>query len=114
MPDLPNFRVDFYAFAEACGCPLTVRQAGSLKLSRRTTVVIAPRQAGKSRSLAMVGLHRAFARPGQTTLIVSAGDDAAKRLLGLAASVATSSPLLSVPSVPKRFPAVRRRNGDPL
>ena len=59
------------------------------------TVIAAPRQSGKSLSLAVLALHRAFGEPETRVLIVSAGDDAAKRLLGEAARIALRSPLLS-------------------
>ncbi len=65
-----------------------------MRLEARTTVIVAPRQTGKSRSLAVLALHRAFRSPGLRVLIVSAGEDAARRLLAQASAIATSSPLL--------------------
>jgi hypothetical protein len=87
-------RSDLLEFSIAVDCPLTDWQASSLQVERRVTTIVAPRQSGKSRSLAVLGLHRAFRERGHRVLVVSASDDAAKRLLAEAAAVATSSPLL--------------------
>ena len=80
-------------FGELVGWPLRRWQASALKLATRSTVIVAPRQTGKSRSLALLALHWAMTKPGQTVLIVSAGDDAAKRLLGTIRGIA-AHPLL--------------------
>lgn len=95
MPDLARLRSDLRAFSAAIGQPLTEWQADALALSHRTTTIAAPRQSGKSRSLAVLALWWAFRHPGARVLIVSAGDDAAKRLLALAARMAVGSPLLA-------------------
>lgn len=47
----------------------------------RIRVMCCGRQSGKSRSLAVISLHTAFMRAGQRILILSAGEDAAKRLM---------------------------------
>ena len=60
----------------------------------RYRVLCAGRQAGKSRLLAVLALHKAFTSPGSRTLIVSAGEDASKRVLAEVAAL-TSSPLLA-------------------
>lgn len=69
-------------FARSIGVPLAQHQADTLGLERRITAVVANRQAGKSRSVAVLGLHRALEIPGLHVLIVSAGEEAAMRLLG--------------------------------
>jgi hypothetical protein len=56
MPDLARLRSDLAAFAAAIGQPLAPRQAAALRLRKRTTVVAAPRQSGKSRALAVLSL----------------------------------------------------------
>lgn len=94
MIDLDAARRSLPAFAELIGRPMADFQAEALRLETRTTVIVAPRQSGKSRSLALLALHRAFTKPGLRVLIVSAGDDAAKRLLAEIRNVAVSSPLL--------------------
>jgi len=81
-------------FAELAGRPLTAQQAESLTLETRTTVIVAPRQSGKSRSLAVLGLHSAYRRARTRVLIVSAGEEAARRLLAEVRGIATGSPLL--------------------
>ena len=61
----------------------------------RYRVLCAGRQAGKSRLLAVLALHQAYTKPGSRTLIVSAGEDASKRVLAEVAALATGSPLLA-------------------
>jgi len=92
--DLRELRDGLLAFSVAIGCPLEPWQAGALTLQKRTTVLVAPRQSGKSRSLAVLALWWAFRRPGQRVLVVSAGEDASRRLLAQAAAVGVASPLL--------------------
>jgi hypothetical protein len=94
-PDLRRARTDLHTFSMAVGQPLAAWQADALRLESRTTVLVAPRQSGKSRSLAVAALWWAFRRPDQCVLIVSAGEDASRRLLAQAASVAIRSPLLA-------------------
>lgn len=88
-------RRDVAAFAELAGFPLAPFQRRALDLGSRVTVVVAPRQSGKSRSLAVLALHWAFRRRGQRVLVVSAGEDAARRLLGQVRRIATGSELLA-------------------
>jgi hypothetical protein len=93
--DLQRARDDLLVFSVVAGCPLTVKQAGALRLPRRTSVVVAPRQTGKSRSLAVVALWQAFRRRDQTVLIVSSGEVGAKRLLADVTRVARGSSMLA-------------------
>jgi hypothetical protein len=93
-PNLDRARDDLAEFARLVGYDLMPWQADALKLERRYSVVVAPRQVGKSRSLALLGLWWAFRRPGAHVLLVSAGEEASRRLLGMAAEFASSSPLL--------------------
>ncbi|QIK50216.1 hypothetical protein G8C36_22240 [Gordonia terrae] len=60
----------------------------------RIRVMCAGRQVGKSRTLAIEALHRAFTQAGALVLLVSAGDVAARRLLEECATLANASPLL--------------------
>ena len=94
MPDLIAARDDLRAFADLAGRPLTVEQARALALKKRVTVIVAPRQSGKSRSLAVLALHRAYRRPATRVLIVSAGEEAARRLLADIRGIASGSVLL--------------------
>jgi hypothetical protein len=93
MTDLARLRSDLREFSLAIEQPLADWQAVSLALDRRTTVIVAPRESGKSRSLAVLALWRAYSHPDQHTLVVSAGESASRRLLAEAASVAIRSPL---------------------
>lgn len=95
MPDLRPLRDDLSAFAAAVGQPLTRWQSDALLLRHRTSVVVAPRQSGKSRSLSVLAAWWAFRNPGSRVLLVSAGEDASKRLLAEAASIVQGSALLS-------------------
>jgi hypothetical protein len=112
MADLARLRFDLAAFAEAVGQPLARWQADALALDHRTTVLVAPRQSGKSRSLAVAALWWAFRRPGQRVLVVSAGEDASRRLLAQAASVAVESPLLVASIVDETTGLLTLSNGD--
>jgi len=88
VADSGDLRGSLAAFAEAVGRPLTTWQADTFKLDVHTTVVVAPRQSGKSRCLAVLALHRAFRRSEQHVLIVSASEEAARRLLADATAFA--------------------------
>lgn len=94
LPPLDAVRGSLSTFAEAVGWPLTEAQARALDLDRRTVVLIAPRQSGKSRSLAVLAVHRAFAEPRHRVLIVSAGEEASKRLLSTIRSI-VAHPMLA-------------------
>ncbi len=87
MADLRQLRADLAAFAAAIGRALTDWEVAALRLDRRTTTIVAPRQTGKSRALAVLALWQAFRLPAQVVLIVSAGEDASRRLLAEAAAV---------------------------
>jgi hypothetical protein len=64
------------------------------RCAARVRVVCAGRQAGKSDALAKIALHEAATRRNVLVLVLSAGDVAAKRLLGTCASLAANSDLL--------------------
>jgi len=63
--DLRRARADSGRSATPIDHQLTETQAESLRLERRTTVIVAPRQTGKSRSLSVLALWWAFRRAGQ-------------------------------------------------
>jgi hypothetical protein len=112
--DLQRARDDLAEFARLVGRPLKPWQAESLLLKRRVTVIVAPRQTGKSRSLAVLALHRAFRTAGVRVLVVSAGEDAAKRLLGEVRAVALGSPLLAGSVVDEQSALVTLTNGSEI
>jgi hypothetical protein len=97
--DLETMRAakhDVAVFAKLLvGQPLWDHQRAVLASPARYRLVTAGRQVGKSRSLAIGALHQAFAVPKSTTLVVSAGDTAAKRVLADVAALAQGSPLLA-------------------
>ena len=92
--DVTEARRDLAAFGRLIGWPLEPWQSGALSLTVRQTVLISPRQCGKSRSLAVLASWWAFRRPKQLVLIVSAGEDAAGRLLRSVREI-TGHPLLA-------------------
>ena len=85
MADLETIQAakrDPAVFAEVLvGQPLWDHQRAVLASRARYRLVTAGRQVGKSRTLAVAALHQAFSCPRSTTLVVSAGDTAAKRVL---------------------------------
>jgi hypothetical protein len=95
MPDLATLKRDLGAFARAIGAPLTEWQLRALTLEARITTIMAGRQLGKSRALAVLALWWAFRKREQHVMIVSVSDDAAGRVLALARDLAMASPLLA-------------------
>jgi len=92
---LARARDDVGVFAEMLvGEPLWPHQLAFARSKARTRAACCGRQSGKSRTLAVIGLHAAFCGPDRLVLVVSATDDAAKRLLSEVASLA-SSPILA-------------------
>jgi hypothetical protein len=110
--DLDAARHDLRAFADAVRHPLAPWQTDSLRLEARTTVLLAARQLGKSLCLALVALHRAYAHAGHRVLIISAGDDASKRVLAEIRDIATRSPLLRGSVVDEQAALVTLSNGS--
>lgn len=111
---LRDARNDIGVFAKAVGRPLTSWQARAMRTRKRTTAIVAPRQAGKSRSLAVGAAHTAYRQPGAIVLIVSAGEDAARRLLAEVRSIVTGSPLLAGSVVDEQQQLVRLSNGSEI
>lgn len=112
--DFEAARRDLGAFADLAGRPLTPAQSDALLLETRVTVIVAPRQSGKSRSLAVLGLWSAFRRGGTRVLIVSAGEEAAKRLLAEVRSIVTGSPLLRGSVVDETAGLITLSNGSEI
>jgi hypothetical protein len=112
MPDLALAFRSLSAFAEMVGYPMRPFQADALRLETRTTAIVAPRQSGKSRSLALLAVWRAFTTPGYQVLIISAGEEAAKRLLGEIRAITNGSDLLRGSLVDERVAFVELTNGS--
>jgi hypothetical protein len=100
-------------FAEQLvGQPLWDHQRAVLASRARYRLVTAGRQVGKSRTLAIAALHQAYAVPKSTTLVVSAGDTAAKRVLADVEALAQNSPLLAGSVVDESTQVVTLSNGS--
>jgi len=112
--DFDAARRDLGAFSELAGRPLTAQQLDALKLETRVTCVTAPRQSGKSRSLAVLALWQAFRRGDTRVLLISAGEEASKRLLGEVRGIVTGSPLLRGSVVDETAGLVTLSNGSEI
>jgi hypothetical protein len=91
---------------------MTRWQAEALTLPQRVTVIVAPRQSGKSRSLAIKAAQWAFRKPEQHVLIVSAGEDAARRLLAEVKRLVMGSPMLAGSVVDEMAGLIKLSNGS--
>lgn len=88
-------RNDIDVFARKIAkAPLWPHQLELANSPAKIRCVNSGRQAGKSFTLAMLALHQAFSVPGSKTLILSAGEEAAKVLLASIGEL-LSSPLLA-------------------
>jgi hypothetical protein len=98
-------------FADRLNYALADHQAASLKLAKRITAIVAPRQAGKSRGVAVLALHRAQELPGLHVLVVSAGELAAARLLETIKTMAMVSDGIKIDGEPTQN-LIRFTNGS--
>ncbi|MDQ3729633.1 MAG: terminase family protein [Actinomycetota bacterium] len=117
MADHTPARDDLRAFADLAGHPLEPWQAEALSVherEQRETAIVGPRRSGKSRGAAILGLHWCFRNPGASVLIISSTADGAKRLLAQAASIARSSPVLSVSLEQMQAQRLTLSNGSTL
>jgi len=114
MPDARTLRNDLKAFAEAIGTPLTDWQVDALHLIARITAIVAPRQSGKSRSLAVLALWWAYRTKGQRVLIISAGEDASRRLLSEIRAIVSASPMLRASAVDEQAGLLTLTNGSEI
>ena len=109
---LARAREDLGTFARLVGRPLEPWQLPALRLERRTSVLAAPRQCGKSRALGLLAVHGAFRAPKFRVLIVSAGETGARRLLADVRALIAGAPGLSVSVVDETAGFVRLTNGS--
>ena len=100
-------------FAELIESPLTPWQLEALSLPTRQTVLVAPRQTGKSYSLAVLACWWAFRRPDQMVLIISASEASAFRLLAAVRKVA-AHPLLHASVDDENQGRVKLTNGSQI
>ena len=91
---LATLKKDLGAFAEAVGWPLEPWQLEALRMETKFTVIVGPRQVGKSYALAVTACWWAFRRARQHVLILSSVEGSALELLAKVREIA-SHPLLS-------------------
>jgi Helicase len=113
MSDIQTLKNDLGVFSHVVKCPLTDWQLHALSLDTRVTTIVAPRQSGKSRSLSVLGLHAAFRRRCHV-LIVSAGEDSSRRLLGEIRAIVSASPLLRASAVDEQAQLLTLSNGSQI
>jgi hypothetical protein len=116
MVDFEAARRDPVAFAELVGRNLTDRQAEAIRApvlgeGPQTVAICAPRQSGKSRTLAVAAAWAAIRSRDVRVLIVSAAEDAAKRLLAEVREALTC-PVLAGSVVEETTALVKLTNGS--
>lgn len=94
-----------------CREPLWEHQREVVCSPARFRAITAGRQSGKSRTVAVAALHQAFTVPGSMTLIISAGEPSAQRLLAEVAAL-SSAPLLTGSVVDETKSQVTLSNGS--
>ncbi len=113
MNDHRRARRDIAYFAEVLlGVPLWPHQLAVVRSRARMRVICSGRQAGKSTVLSVAAVHTAFARPGSTVLLISAGEVAARDLLSVCSRLVSGSPLLSGSVVDDSKSEIRLSNGS--
>jgi hypothetical protein len=114
MADTKRLRDDLGYFADAIGCSLTPWQLHALTLITFITTIVAPRQSGKSRSLAVLALWMAFRHKEIHVLIISAGEDSSRRLLGEIRAIVAACPLLRASAVDEFAGLLTLSNGSQI
>lgn len=109
--DVRAARDDLASFATLVGYPMAHWQVAGMQSSARQTILISPRQCGKSRSLALLAVWTAFRRPGTLVMIVSASETAATRLLFTVREIC-QHPLLSGSTVDETMTRLVLSNGS--
>lgn len=109
----PDPIADVATFAErVLGRPAWDHQAQLLASPARYRVLCAGRQSGKSSTLAIASLHTAATRRNMLVLLVSAGEEASKRLLADCAALASGSQLLRGSVLDEHKGALTLSNGS--
>jgi hypothetical protein len=112
--DVAAARDDVGTFAELLvGAPLWPHQLDLARCDSRIAAVCSGRQSGKTRAIAVMCLHSAFAAPERRVLIVSAGESASKDVLREVSMLATS-PILSGSVVDDERHQVTLSNGSTI
>ena len=105
-------KADVGVFArELVGQRLWEHQEEVARSQARIRSLLAGRQSGKSRTLSVLSLHKAFVQPDSLVLVISAGEAAARDLLGHIAAL-SASPILAGSVVDENLSQVRLSNGS--
>lgn len=111
---LRRLRDDIALFAEhVVGEPLWPHQIALATDPARILAALCGRQAGKSRTLGIMGLHEGFRAPDRRILIVSAGESAARNLMAEIAQLCTA-PALAGSVVDESASLIRLSNGSTI
>jgi hypothetical protein len=109
---LSRARTDVQTFArEVVGEQMWPHQAEVAESTARIRCICSGRQAGKSRTLAIIALHHAFSKRNARVLILSAGEEAAKVLLS-DIGLLLSAPLLRGSALEENRSRIVLSNGD--
>jgi hypothetical protein len=102
---------DLGAFCRLVGRPLEWWQLAALHLLKWMTILIAPRQVGKSYSLALLAMWQAFRRPRQQILVISSVESSALDLLENCRDIAAHPALALSVTEALKF-SIRLSNGS--
>lgn len=112
---LRRWQQDSVAFAaEVLNFPLWPHQIEVIRSPKPFKVIVAARQTGKSALVAVEALHTAFAKPGSTSLILSATEDAAKRMIATIKDLMDSAPLLGGSVIDSHKSRIALSNGSEI
>lgn len=98
---------------ELVGEELWRHQLDVVRSPARIRCICSGRQAGKSRTLAVLALHTAYATAGAQVLILSAGEDVAKELLSVIATL-TQAPWLNASVLDENSGCLVLSNGSKI
>lgn len=109
--DIRRAREDIGYFCELVGYKREPWQLAAMRLEKKFTVWVAPRQVGKTEGLSLLALHRAFKESRHKVLVVSAGEDASGRIIQRVREIA-QHPLLAGSVADETLRRVVLRNGS--
>src|ERR1700728_2177760 len=112
MSDIQTLKDHLGVFSHDVRCPLADWQLATIDHKPRETVTVAPRQSRKSTSLSVLALWWAYRKRNQNVLVVSASEDASRRLLSQIKDICVSSALLRSSAVDTETQKIALTNGS--